>query len=384
MGHSRRKFPLPLSWIAGLLAIKIIWAFGYSYLYFTLYPRSADVWGYFDQSRKLAYLIHTPADFVNLALPIHGQWADLLHYHSWNNLKQNLFVLLLLGMNLLTAHNPFIDTVVYALLTFTGWVRFLRLLTTLYPGLEPWWYCVPFLLPTFLFCYSGLHPDGLVFAVLGWISWDAYRVFVEGTRGPVVRLLFLFLLLAVLKAFLAALLTVLAVAWWLSYIKKVKHSRTWLAGLILLFFVVTLPEQVKVQHEYLQLRYSGFLPGPPLQVSWSGYLGHLPGALATAFFRPAPWEKAYALYIPCGLEVLVLWVIALSSRWKRAQSAFYADSWLLITLAYWLLIGFTIPILAALIRYRSLMFPFVLAFTLLPFLYRRAFPAATETGFQKA
>ncbi|TDX00655.1 hypothetical protein [Dinghuibacter silviterrae] len=375
MGHPKRKLPLPLSWIAGLLAVKLIWALGYTYLYFSLYPKSSDAWGFFDQSRQLAYLIHTPSDFFNLALPFHGPWTDIFHYHFWNNLKQNLFVLILLGMNLVTMHNPFVDTVVYALLTFTGWVRFLRLLTSLYPGLDPWWYCVPFLLPTFLFCYSGLHPDGLVFALLGWIALDAYRLFVEGGRDgrAIARLIALILLLAILKAFLVVLLLILAAAWWLFY-KKRQNGWRWLGGLTLLFFMATLPEQVTVQHQYLQLPYGHFLPVLPLSASWSGYVARLPAAAWNAFFRPAPWDMANAFYIPCGLEVWALWAIWTLGRIKRVRTTFYTDSWLFMTLAFWLLIGLTIPILSALIRYRSLMFPFVLAFSLLPLLHRKGDP----------
>ena len=375
MAHPRRpgKLPLPTSWMAGLLAIKLIWAFGYTYLYFHLYPASSDSWGYFDQSRQLAHLIHTPADFFRLALPIHGHWTDIFHYDFWNNLKENLYVLLILGMNLVTGHNPYLDTLLYALLTFTGWVRLIRLLVAYYPGLEPWWYCVPFLLPTFLFCYSGLHSDGLIFTLLGWFAWDAYRLFVLKDKPSLARFLLLCFLLACFKAFLFAFLLTLLVAWWLVYRRGIPIVYGWicLVALDVAVFLLTIPEQVSRQHLYLQLHYTAFLPDPPLEGSLKGYLGRFPRAAWSAFFRPAPWELAQARYIWSGLEVWGLWALWLYGLFRRVRRPFFLDSWLLLTVSLWLLIGYTIPILSAIVRYRALLFPFVLAFCLLPLLISR-------------
>lgn len=367
------RLPLPAWWIMGLLAVKLIWALGYSYFFFHVHPASSDTWGDFDQSRQLAQLIDTPEDFFSLALPIHGQWADLLHYAFWNNLKENLYILLVLGMNLVTFQNPYADTVLYALLTFTGWVRFIRLLTALYPGRAPGWYCVPFLLPTFLFCCSGLNADGLVFALLGWISWDAYRLFVTRQKVSLVRFVLLCFLLACFKAYLFAFLLTMMVSWWLVYRRGLRPVYGWacLGGLGLVLFALTIPEQVSRQHLYLQLNYNAFLPVAPLEATSSGYLSRLPLAVWTGLFRPAPWETVYARYLFSGLEVWGLWLLWLYGLFRRVHRPFFQDTWLLTVLALWLLIGYTIPIMSAIVRYRALSYPIILAFCLLPLLRPR-------------
>src|ERR1700761_5739430 len=55
--------PLPTRWVVGLLGVKMLCALGYAYLYFHLRPGTSDVWGYYDQSRQLAAMIHSSADF---------------------------------------------------------------------------------------------------------------------------------------------------------------------------------------------------------------------------------------------------------------------------------------------------------------------------------
>src|SRR5271155_5598038 len=123
-----RKLPLPAPWMVGLLAIKMTFALGYTYYFFHLHPHISETWGYFAQSRQLAtQLIHSPKDFIDQAFPYMQGWHDMLHYSFWNSLKEALFVMILMAMNLITGHNPYIDTVLYCLLTFTGWISFLRL-----------------------------------------------------------------------------------------------------------------------------------------------------------------------------------------------------------------------------------------------------------------
>lgn len=275
-----RKLPLASFWMAALLGIKVFVALCQAYLYFHLYPATSDAWGWFDQSRQLAGLIHNPQEFYRYALPHAEQWTDIFHYNFWNNVKQNIVVLLLYGLNPLTFQNPYTDTLIYSFLTFIGWIALLRLLKGLYPGWPSWVYCLPFLFPTFLFFYSGLHADGLVFALLAWFC---YRIWIwlgrpgaprEPTTStstvslvstvslastvPSGRIWVFFLpaaLLFCMKPFLFLLLVPLSLGWWLVYGKGVSVIKAW--GLILFLSVVIFissgPEQMAQRQAYLDL-----------------------------------------------------------------------------------------------------------------------------------
>jgi hypothetical protein len=387
MAYARRpgKLPLPARWIAGLLLIKLCWALGYSYYFFQLHPHTSDVWDYFAQSRQIVRETHSFRDFVWLAFPTVTHAGDLLHYAFWNDLKNNLYVLLLLLMNLFTWSNPYADTLLFALLTFTGWIRFIRLLQALYPGLKPGWYCAPFLLPTFLFCFSGLHSDGLIFALLGWIAWDAYQVFVLDPPSPErvwIRLAVCCFLLACMKAYLFVfLILVLAPAWYGVYRRGLRPVYAWalMAGLGVSVFLLTIPEQSARQQAYLSLPYQHFLPEPSLDTSLRGYLLRFPLALWNGFFRPG----LSGPYILSTVETWSLLLLFLYSVAKRVRRSFYENTWLYLTCITWLLVGYTIPILGAVIRYRSLFFPFLLGFCLLP-LVSRGNPLRQKGLSQKA
>lgn len=371
------KLPLPARWIAGLFGLKLIWALGYTYYFFQVSPHSSDVWGYFAQSRQEARLIHSPADFFQYAFPTLDHPGDLLHYAFWNNLKENIYLLLLLGMNLVTFHNPFADTLLFCLLTFTGWIRFIRLLQALYPGLAPGWYCVPFCLPVFLFCYSGLHSDGLIFALLGWIAWDGYRLLPGSgvsTRRTATTLRFgiCCILLACLKAYLFIFLVTLCAAWWGAGIYPAKKVYAWVfllaSGAAILLFSV--PEQAARQHEYLQANFLAAVTLSPMSPTVKDYFLGFPHALITGWLRPFPWETGSLRYIYAGLELLGVWALCLWGM--RLRRSFFEASWMYLAGVICLLAGYTIPVAGALLRYRALFFPFVIAFSLFPILQRRS------------
>lgn len=374
--------PLPTRWVVGLLGVKLLCALGYSYLFFHLQPGTSDVWGYYDQSRQLAAAIHSPADFYYYALPTHGNMAYWIHYNAWNNLKENVYVLCLLAMNLVTDSNPYADTVLFAVLTFTGWLRFIRLFQALYPGRSPFFYVLPFLFPTFLFFYSGLHSDGVVFALLGWFAWDAYRLFAGGSmagpRPPVWRFILICILLLCFKAFLLVLLLFLVAAWRLAQIRPA-YGWLCLAVLGVSLLALTIPEQVSHQQEYLalhDLRPENATTGQPLTAAT--YLSRLPGAAWTGLLRPTPWEGAK--YLVSALEIWLLWLLLVYGLVRRPRRSFFEASWIWLTGVFCLLIGYTVPVMGAIIRYRALLFPLLAGLCLLPLLRARKASAGNATG----
>jgi hypothetical protein len=414
-----RKLPLASFWMAALLGIKVFVALCQAYLYFHLYPATSDAWGWFDQSRQLAGLIHDPQAFYRYALPHAEQWTDIFHYNFWNNVKQNIVVLILYGLNPLTFKNPYTDTLICSFLTFIGWIALLRLLKGLYPGWPSWVYCLPFLFPTFLFFYSGLHADGLIFALLGWFG---YRIWIflgrpSASKGPAAPSspapstipatsgstipstsqapsgspvssggIWVFfppaVLLFCMKPYLMLLLLPLSLGWWLVYHKGVSVTKAW--GLILFLSVVILigsgPEQMAQRQAYLDLH---MIFSPPLDQSNPGfhvgaYLAYFPKALWKGIARPAIGEPAYGKYLYCGIESLCLWLFALTTLLYRPKNdrslpfyEFYGLGWLYFCFLNILLIGYTIPLVGGLVRYRALFYPFILSFTLFPLIIWR-------------
>jgi hypothetical protein len=107
------------------------------------------------------------------------------------------------------------------------------------------------------------------------------------------------------------------------------------------------------------------LPLEVLEPSFSSYMQQLPAALQHVFLRP--WITDYRLsllLIPHILEwaayflLLVLW--CLYRKKEPAAGVPYVWMTIFLVVTVWLFIGYTIPVLGAIIRYRALYLPLLL------------------------
>jgi len=72
---------------------------------------------------------------------------------------------------------------------------------------------------------------------------------------------------------------------------------------------------------------------------------------------------------------MVLWILLALNliKWRGRQTSltFYEAGWIYFIAINWLVLGYTIPVLGALIRYRSLLLPFAMALLIFPLLKGR-------------
>jgi len=372
-----RSLPLPRHWVLGLFGTKLGCALAYGY-FLSHSPSSSDSWADFTGSIYYGRLIHSIPDFFTYSFPDVNRWADILHYRFWNDLKSNCFQVILMGMNLVTLKNYYTDALLFSTFTFLGWLQFIRLCCILYPANPPVTYLLPFLCPTFLFFYSGLHPDGLLFALLGFISLDAYRI-VSGTAAKWTRsrLIVCFCGLLVLKIYLFFLVGIVWAVWGMYYLEGSRLRKAWILMifLTLVLFVGGATEMAERQHLYWGMVSHGAIGGSPLEPTLSSYLQHFPGALKDAFLPIVTGSFNNLLYWVAGAELMVLWILLALNliKWRGRQTSltFYEAGWIYFIAINWLVLGYTIPVLGALIRYRSLLLPFAMALLIFPLLKGR-------------
>jgi hypothetical protein len=101
----------------------------------------------------------------------------------------------------------------------------------------------------------------------------------------------------------------------------------------------------------------------PLYPNFRSFLNNIPQALNHSFMRPYLTEHLNFLYIPSGLEIFcyeILFLMFILFRKKNIAlspltcfSVFFASTMFLV-------IGYTIPIIGAIVRYRSIYLPFIL------------------------
>ncbi|HWK03727.1 MAG TPA: hypothetical protein VNS58_08845 [Puia sp.] len=130
------------------------------------------------------------------------------------------------------------------------------------------------------------------------------------------------------------------------------------------------------QHEFQVLTGNSRIYLPVLEPTWSSFARIFPPALFNGFFQPLPGSGGQAIYGAFSLELTLIWLILVLSIYRyftrsptgksSPSPAFYFGlSCLLFSVLGMLLIGYIIPFVGSIIRYRSIYLPFLLA----PFLH---------------
>ena len=101
----------------------------------------------------------------------------------------------------------------------------------------------------------------------------------------------------------------------------------------------------------------------PLFPDFRSFFNNAPQALNHSLMRPYLSESVTILYIPLAVEILFYEILLFAYlffplRKPLCDSFIYFG--LFCALSIFLLIGYTIPILGALVRYRSIYFPFLI------------------------
>ena len=100
-----------------------------------------------------------------------------------------------------------------------------------------------------------------------------------------------------------------------------------------------------------------------LQPHFADYVKQLPRAVNHAFLRPYIWESGNILYLLPALELVAIFgILAAFLLYGPARVRFMPSLTFGIVVAFTMLLvlGYTVPILGALVRYRSLYIPFLL------------------------
>ncbi len=127
------------------------------------------------------------------------------------------------------------------------------------------------------------------------------------------------------------------------------------------------------QSEFLQLKANSRIPLPLLQPGWKSLVDNLSDALYNGMFQPLPGVGGQKIYLAFSLELIAIWIIiglslltffgsGLFGRFVPVPQypRFFATSFLLLAFLGILLIGWVIPYVGAIVRYRSIYLPFLL------------------------
>jgi len=392
---------LPMRHLAGLFLLKIaagtaLWAV-YTWVY-TDRP-SADVYKYFDDSAVMYGALHErPGDYLRMLFGVRNDtpWFTERYYSVMNNwfreYESNLYndahtVIRFNALLRLLSFGEFhVHTVFASFAALTGMTGLYRAFVPVLPGRERALAIAVFLVPSTLFWASGPIKESLLFLGLGLLVWLLHRVAARRIGGwGALALAFSVLLLFTLKFYvLFSLVPALALLAWSRWRPRPALAvKTLVVCALFVTFGLALGRMLPgydpiallalKQKDFIGLATAtgpgSYVPPPPLEPEFWSFVRQAPHALWTTLLGPLVHAQRGAFGLLAAVENLALVAVIGGCLWyRRAWSG--TDKPLLLSLLLYatllaLVIGWTTPVMGAVVRYRAPLLPFLLIAALL-------------------
>ncbi len=343
---------------------------------------NTDQYGYTLQGLvEYENLIHHPKIFFTDSLP--AAYANNLgeffgsQNSFWNDLRNNILIKTIGVLNILSRGNYYINSLFFNVVGFFGHVALFRVFKHIFPK-QHWTIIVGcFLLPSSLYYSSLIGKDMMVFTALCIFCYALYFSLVNGfTKKRITYLLLSFICVLLIRNFIAVILLPCACAWHVSSWYKIKPAKVFgtlfllaIAAIVLSQF---LPEKydplnivVKKQQAFFSLGIAkSQYQNDTLQPTIKSFVTAAPTSLRHSFLSPYPTEfdniylNGFALEIILYL-LLVLMMIVFHSKNNKGIHAFIIFCFV-FTFLIFLFSGYITTNAGALVRYRSIYFPFII------------------------
>jgi len=185
-----------------------------------------------------------------------------------------------------------------------------------------------------------------------------------------------FILILALRNFLILPLVPALIAWVVSDKLKAKYNpgKIFLItglGFIILFFIsgyiasgIDLPAVVsKKQQEFIGLQSGSSVAVKHLQPNFFGFLINAPQAFSLSVLRPYPSDVKHLLSLAASLEInglLLIFVIFIFWHHPLKSPTPFLLFCFFFSFAVLMMIGYTVNVLGAIVRYRSIILPFLI------------------------
>ncbi|MES1218712.1 MAG: hypothetical protein ABUT20_24625 [Bacteroidota bacterium] len=354
--------------------------YGWVGIYYGETAMMVDTWGYHYAGLQEYKLLHThPSEyFTNLFYnPFEGGYLKFLSGHDsfWNELKAKSIVKLVSIFDVFSFGNYYTNIIFYSFITLFGPFCMYRVMTNVFPGRNIPVTIAVFLIPSFIYWTSGIHKEGLIFTGISLIVYNFYFAFIAGKFKPK-RIIFIILglfLLTILRNFLLVVIIPAIIAWFISVKFKKSPAKTF--GLVYLFFGIIFFTAkyvspgldfpaivVAKQREFLDMYGGSMVPVEELNPSTWGFIRAIPQALSLSTLRPYPGDIKHILSLAAAVEIdliLLLFILFLFCRKPTSVNKSFIYFCLFFSFTTLLSIGYTVNFIGAIVRYRSILLPFL-------------------------
>ena len=290
----------------------------------------------------------------------------------WAYLRFNLLHKFIAILDLFTKGNFYFNTVIFSTFVFFGHMALYRLFSEIYKGNQKAILMVSFLLPSLLLYTSCIHKDGIIFLCLGIVSYIFYR-FLSAKRPVPFKYYFLFFV-ALLAIFLFRNYVVVAIlpAMFSTLLCKIIVQKRRLLIAITYAFYFLLFFLSSFSHSFLNIPaaivqrkndFAALLGGNTniamneLQPNLGSFITNFPQAINHALLRPYLWEFPQLSVLLTAFELFIYQLLLISFIFFRKKQVSPMSLFNIFGLAFFfnmmLIIGYTIPNVGAIVRYRS-------------------------------
>ena len=349
------------------------------------FQQNADSWGYHkDALVEYRLLATSPREYLlNLFHSgyAHG-YGGLLSTHDsfWNDLKNNSMVKGVSVLHIFSGGRYYVNVVLFNTLVFFGLIALYRVFRDAFPNRDRVLLIPVFLLPSTLLFGSLIHKDGMVLALLGFVCFFFKRICErdgkQGFNGLIVMLCLLGIFF--LRNYVVAVLLPALLAGYAASVKKGSGLR-WSMLFFLLLFVVfffsrnLLPRAdflqytAQKQHDFMALEKGNTtLVLHRLEATHVSFIKNFPEALINGLVRPV-WRDAglskallpFVLELSCCWGVLIIFIFFRDRKLRWESPLIFP----LLFFAFFLCLftGYIVPVLGAIVRYRAVYLPFLVA-----------------------
>lgn len=296
----------------------------------------------------------------------------------WNDLRTNLVIKLVSILHIFSFGNFYVNIVLFNGIVFLGHIALFRTFKAMLNGSNIILVICCFLLPSLLLFTSTIHKDGIIFFAISFAFYGLYTLKAVDKKWISAALLLMgVLLIFLIRSYIFLALVPALLAWRLSFDKSnttaFRIYALVVGACLLLFFLsfyfspVSLPGLiVEKQGEFLGLEKArSFIGVPALQTRPLSFLAAIPPAMGHLLLRPFFTDYQLSpLLFAFAAEWYIYIMVAILFLFRRRKGDFnlsFILCCLLFAFVIFLLIGYTVPILWAIVRYRSVYLPFILA-----------------------
>ena len=297
----------------------------------------------------------------------------------WAYIRFNLLYKFIAILNLVTLGNFYLNTALFCSIVFLGHIAFYRIYSEIYKGHKLKILFACFCLPSLLLYTSCVHKDGIIFICLGLISYILYNLLKSRAVFNLKHILFFILSLLtiflfrnyVIVAMVPAMITVMLCKL-MPYKKRVIVLITY-SFFSLVFFLSAFSKSsfnlpvavVNRKMDFATLvRGNTDIQMNELQPTFQSFMVNLPQAINHSLFRPYLWEFSQLSVLLTALEIFfyqLLILLFIFFRKKKNESIHHFNLFgLALLLNMMLIIGYTIPNIGAIVRYRSIFWVFLI------------------------